>query len=192
MVLKGYKFSTYAYWWIRQATTRAIAQQARTIRLPIHVTEKLNQIKKAERELSQKLRRSVTKIELAEELKMTTEEVRNYLKIAQHPMSLDVQVGREEDTNLLELIEDDSASPLDFANQDLMKQDIENLLRKLKPREQEVLSLRFGLLDGEAQTLETISERLNMSRERVRQIESKALKKLRSKKPSALKIYLAG
>ena len=192
MVLKGYKFSTYAYWWIRQATTRAIAQQARTIRLPIHVTEKLNQIKKAERELSQKLRRSVTKIELAEELKMTTEEVRNYLKIAQHPMSLDVQVGREEDTNLLELIEDDSASPLDFANQDLMKQDIENLLRKLKPREQEVLSLRFGLLDGEAQTLETISERLNMSRERVRQIESKALKKLRSKKSSALKIYLAG
>ena len=145
---KGYRFSTYAYWWIRQAMTRAIAQQGRTIRLPIHITEKLNKIKKAQRELALELGRSATTNEVAEKLGLTSSEVREYLKIAREPMSLDMRMGEKQDTELSEIIEDDSASPLDEINQRLMRQDVEKMLGELKPKEREVLWLRFGLEDG--------------------------------------------
>ncbi len=145
---KGYRLSTYAYWWIRQAMTRAISQQGRTIRLPVHITEKLNKIKKAQRELALELGRGATTNEVAEKLGLTSSEVREYLKIAREPMSLDMRMGEKQDTELSEIIEDDSASPLDEINQRLMRQDVEKMLGELKPKEREVLWLRFGLEDG--------------------------------------------
>ena len=188
---KGYKFSTYAYWWIRQAMTRAISQQSRTIRLPIHITEKLNQIKKAQRELASQLGRSATTSEVAEELGISSAKVREYLKTARVPWSLDVRIGDEQNTELSEMIQDDSASPENYATQELMRQEVREMLEDLNPKEREVLSLRFGLKDGKEWSLASIGQELNISRERVRQLQNRALAHLRSKPPLALRDYLA-
>jgi RNA polymerase nonessential primary-like sigma factor len=176
---KGYRFSTYAYWWIRQAITRAIAEKGRTIRLPIHITEKLNKIKKLQRQLSQQLGRTATVSELAEALELTTQQVREYLEKARHPLSLDLRVGDNQDTELGELLEDDGMSPEEYATQSSMKQDLNKLLAQLTPQQQEVLSLRYGLNGRQALTLASIGDSLNISRERVRQIEREALSRLR-------------
>ncbi len=179
---KGYRFSTYAYWWIRQAITRAIAEKGRTIRLPIHITEKLNKIKKAQRQLSQKLGRAATINELASELELTPAQVREYLERARQPLSLDVRVGDNQDTELGELLEDTSVSPEDFTSQSALKADLERLLADLTPQQRQVISLRFGLEDGQPLTLAKVGDRLNISRERVRQIEREALGKLRKRR----------
>ena len=141
---KGYKFSTYAYWWIRQAITRAIAQQARTIRLPIHITEKLNKIKRTQRELAQKLGRSATPAEIALELELEPAQIREYLSMARQPISLDVRVGDNQDTELSELLEDSGVSPDTFITQELLRQDLANLLAELTPQQREVITLRVG------------------------------------------------
>ena len=187
---KGYKFSTYAYWWIRQAITRALAIKSRSIRIPVHVTEKLNKIKKTERKLAQKLGRTATINEVAEELDMGVEEIRQYLRVSQRTISLDVAQGNNEDMYLSEVIADDGISPEDHAAQNSMYQDVWEMLRGLKPKEREVLSLRFGLEDGEALTLAAIGKRMNLSRERVRQLERSAIASLRHKYPHALRSYL--
>ena len=179
---KGYRFSTYAYWWIRQAITRAIAEKGRTIRLPIHITEKLNKIKKAQRQLSQQLGRAATAAELAQELDLTPKQVREYLERARQPLSLDLRVGDNQDTELGELLEDTGISPEDFAVQSALHTDLEKLMAELTPQQQQVLAMRFGLEDGQALTLAKIGDRLNISRERVRQIEREALTKLRKRK----------
>jgi RNA polymerase nonessential primary-like sigma factor len=179
---KGYRFSTYAYWWIRQAITRAIAEKGRTIRLPIHITEKLNKIKKAQRALAQKLGRAATAAELAVELELTPRQVREYLERSRSPLSLDLRVGDNQDTELGELLEDTGPSPEDFAAQASLRKDLETLMADLTPQQQEVLTLRFGLEDGKALTLAKIGDLLNISRERVRQIEREALTKLRKRK----------
>ena len=180
--MKGYKFSTYAYWWIRQAITRAIAQQARTIRLPIHITEKLNKIKKTQRELSQSLGRSATPSEIAGELDLEPEQIREYLSIARQPISLDVRVGDNQDTELSELLEDDGISPDRYATQELLKQDLYNLMADLSPQQREVIFLRFGLEDGKELSLAKIGQRMNLSRERVRQLEHQALAQLKRRR----------
>ena len=187
---KGYKFSTYAYWWIRQAITRAIAQQARAIRLPIHITEKLNKIKKTQRELSQQLGRSATPGEIAQELDLQPAQIREYLSIARQPISLDVRVGDNQDTELSELLEDESVSPDNYLTQELMRQDLHNMLDELTPQQKEVLSLRFGLRDGKELSLAKIGKRMNLSRERVRQLENQALTQLRRRR-SSVKEYIA-
>ncbi|PPS43261.1 RNA polymerase sigma factor, RpoD/SigA family [Chroococcidiopsis sp. TS-821] len=179
---KGYRFSTYAYWWIRQAITRAIAEKGRTIRLPIHITEKLNKIKKAQRQLSQQLGRAATVSELAAELELSPKQVREYLERARLPLSLDLRVGDNHDTELGELLEDTGVSPDEFVLQSCMSTDIERMMADLTPQQREVLSLRFGLIDGQSMTLAKIGDRLNISRERVRQIEREALTKLRKRK----------
>ena len=179
---KGYRFSTYAYWWIRQAITRAIAEKGRTIRLPIHITEKLNKIKKAQRQLSQQLGRAATASELATELELTPKQVREYLERARLPLSLDLRVGDNQDTELGELLEDTGASPEEYVMQSSLSLDLERLMAELTPQQREVLALRFGLMDGQALTLAKIGDRLNISRERVRQIEREALTKLRKRK----------
>jgi RNA polymerase nonessential primary-like sigma factor len=179
---KGYRFSTYAYWWIRQAITRAIAEKGRTIRLPIHITEKLNKIKKAQRQLSQKLGRAATIDELATELEMTSKQIREYLERARHPLSLDLRVGDNQDTELGELLEDTGPSPEDYATQASLRSDLESMMAELTPQQREVLALRFGLEDGQSMTLAKIGDRLKISRERVRQIEREALAKLRKRK----------
>ncbi len=179
---KGYKFSTYAYWWIRQAITRAIAQQARTIRLPIHITEKLNKIKKTQRELSQKLGRNATPAEIAAELDLETVQIREYLSVARQPISLDVRVGDNQDTELSELLEDDGISPDKYATQELLRQDLFSLMADLTPQQREVISLRFGLEDGKELSLAKIGQRMNLSRERVRQLEHQALTQLRRRR----------
>ncbi|MBE9048573.1 RNA polymerase sigma factor, RpoD/SigA family [Pleurocapsales cyanobacterium LEGE 10410] len=188
---KGFRFSTYAYWWIRQAITRAIAQQSRTIRLPIHISEKLNKIKKTQRELAQKFGRSATTSEVADELGMESAQVRDYLKAARQPLSLDLRIGDNQDTELSEMIEDDSASPEDYATLELMRQNVREMLAELNPNEREILSLRFGLEDGNQLSLAKIAQRLNLSRERVRQLQSKAIAHLRRKHRSELREYLA-
>lgn len=187
---KGYRFSTYAYWWIRQAITRAIAEKGRTIRLPIHITEKLNKIKKAQRQLAQKLGRAATVSELADELELTTKQVREYLERSRQPLSLDLRVGDNQDTELGELLEDTGPSPEEFAAQTSLRGELEQLLADLTPQQREVLSLRFGLEDGRTMTLAKIGDRLNISRERVRQIEREALTKLR-KRRADIREYLA-
>jgi RNA polymerase nonessential primary-like sigma factor len=187
---KGYKFSTYAYWWIRQAITRAIAQQARTIRLPIHITEKLNKIKKNQRELSQKLGRSPIPQEIAEELGLDASQIREYLSIARQPISLDVRVGDNQDTELSELLEDDGASPDNYATHELLRQDLYNLMADLSPQQKEVIFLRFGLEDGNELSLAKIGQRMNLSRERVRQLEHQALAQLRRRR-SYVREYMA-
>lgn len=179
---KGYRFSTYAYWWIRQAITRAIAEKGRTIRLPIHITEKLNKIKKAQRYLAQNLGRAATVAELAQELDLTPKQVREYLERARQPLSLDLRVGDNQDTELVELLEDTGPSPEDFVTHSAMQVDLEKLMADLTPQQREVLALRFGLEDGQPMTLAKIGDRLNISRERVRQIEREALSKLRKRK----------
>jgi RNA polymerase nonessential primary-like sigma factor len=156
---KGYKFSTYAYWWIRQAITRAIAQQSRTIRLPIHITEKLNKIKKTQRELAQKLGRNATPAEIAQILEIEPSQIREYLSMARQPISLDVRVGDNQDTELSELLEDDGISPDLYITQELMRQDLHSLLSELTPQQQTVLTLRFGLDDGKELSLAKIGQR---------------------------------
>lgn len=188
---KGFKFSTYAYWWIRQAITRAIAQQGRTIRLPIHITEKLNKIKKTQRELSQKLGRSPTPAEIAEALDLDPAQIREYFSIARQPISLDVKVGDNQDTELSELLEDEGVSPDNYITQELLRQDLQKLLGELNPQQQQVVKLRFGLEDGKELSLAKIGQRMNISRERVRQLEQQALAHLR-KRRHAVKEYVAG
>lgn len=188
--MRGYKFSTYAYWWIRQAITRAIAQQARTIRLPIHITEKLNKIKKVQRELTQKLGRSPNPAEIAEALELETSQIREYLMLARQPVSLDMRVGDNQDTELQDLLEDEDASPEKYTTQELLRQDINNLLQELTPQQREVLTLRFGLENGNALSLAKVGQQMNISRERVRQLERQALDHLRRRK-ATVRGYLA-
>jgi RNA polymerase nonessential primary-like sigma factor len=187
---KGYRFSTYAYWWIRQAITRAIAEKGRTIRLPIHITEKLNKIKKAQRYLAQSLGRAATAAELAEELDLTPKQVREYLERSRLPLSLDLRVGDNQDTELGELLEDTGPTPEDFAAQSSLRSELASLMEDLTPQQREVLRLRFGLDDGQALTLAKIGDMLSISRERVRQIEREALTKLR-KHRADIREYLA-
>jgi len=188
--MRGYKFSTYAYWWIRQAITRAIAQQGRTIRLPIHITEKLNKIKKVQRELAQTLGRSPTPAEIAKELEIEPAQIREYLNMARQPVSLDVKVGDNQDTELQEMLEDDGPSPEYYTNQEFLRQDLNNLLAELTPQQRQVLALRFGLEDGNEMSLAKVGERLNLSRERVRQLEHQALAHLRRRRAN-VKEYVA-
>jgi RNA polymerase nonessential primary-like sigma factor len=187
---KGFKFSTYAYWWIRQAITRAIAQQARTIRLPVHITEKLNKIKKAQRQLSQSLGRVATALEVANFLEIKPEQVRECLSLARQPVSLDLRIGDNQDTELAELLEDDGASPEDFAVSESLRDSIQELLSELTPRQRQVMILRYGLEDGQELSLASISKRLDLSREQVRQLERQAMDSLRKRK-SRMREYLA-
>ena len=188
--MKGYKFSTYAYWWIRQAITRAIAQQSRTIRLPIHITEKLNKIKREQRVLAQKLGRSPSVAEIGQELDLAPEQVREYLTMSRQPISLDVRIGDNQDTELQELLEDDTVSPEDYTVQQSLRQDIRNMLTELTPQQKEVINLRFGLTDGTQLSLAKVGQRMGISRERVRQLEQQALKHLRRRK-ATFQGYLA-
>jgi RNA polymerase nonessential primary-like sigma factor len=188
---KGYRFSTYAYWWIRQAMTRAIAEKSRTIRLPIHITEKLNKVKKTQRELLQRLGRPATSVEIATELGFTPEQVRDYLRHARPTIPLELKVGGDDQsTELGELLEDPSASPEDYATRSSLREDLEKLMSNLSQQQQRVLSLRFGWEDGNNMSLAKIGEALDISRERVRQIERDALAKLRRHK-SGFQAYLA-
>ena len=188
--MRGYKFSTYAYWWIRQAITRAIAQQGRTIRLPIHITEKLNKIKKVQRELAQKFGRSPSPAEIGKELDLEPAQIREYLNMARQPVSLDVRVGDNQDTELQEMLEDDGPSPEYYTTQEFLRQDLNTLLAELTPQQREVLALRFGLEDGNEMSLAKVGERLNLSRERVRQLEHQALAHLRRRRAN-VKEYVA-
>lgn len=187
---KGYKFSTYAYWWIRQAITRAIAQQGRTIRLPIHITEKLNKIKKTQRQLAQEFGRAATIAEIAEALELEPAQIREYFRVSRHPISLDVRVGDNQDTELMDLLEDDGESPDHNVTYELLKQDLRDLIADLTPQQQEVIILRFGLNDGKELSLAKIGKRMNLSRERVRQLERQALNHLRRRR-SQIREYLA-
>ena len=189
---KGYKFSTYATWWIRQAITRAIADQARTIRIPVHMVETINKLIRVSRQLLQELGREPTPEEIAAEMNMPVERVREILKISQEPVSLETPIGEEEDSHLGDLIQDDNVPvPADAAAFTLLKEQLEEVLGTLTEREQKVLTLRFGLEDGRARTLEEVGREFNVTRERIRQIEAKALRKLRHPSRSRkLKDYL--
>lgn len=186
---KGYKFSTYAYCWIRQAITRAISQQSRTIRLPVHITDQLNKVKRAQRHLSQQLGRKPSLFEVSQELNLKPAKIREYLLMATRPVSLDIRVGDNHDTELQELLEDDSASPEDFIIHQALRQDIQAMLSELPLQQQEIISLRFGLNDGVPLSLVKVGARMGISRERVRQLEHQALKSLRRKK-AKIKGYL--
>ena len=178
---KGYKFSTYAYWWIRQGITRTIANDARTIRLPIHIVEKLNKLKKTQRELRKQLNRAPTEAELAAELDLTPEQLRSLQQVRRKSLSLNHRVGKGEDTELMELLEDGSTlSPESRMNESMMRQEISDVLTEvLTEREKDIISLRYGLTTGEPHTLEEVGGIFNLSRERVRQIQTKAMRKLR-------------
>ncbi|NLY81098.1 MAG: RNA polymerase sigma factor RpoD [Lysinibacillus sp.] len=177
---KGFKFSTYATWWIRQAITRAIADQARTIRIPVHMVETINKLVRVQRQLLQDLGREPTPEEIAEEMDLTPEKVREILKIAQEPVSLETPIGEEDDSHLGDFIEDHEAqSPADHAAYELLKEQLEDVLDTLTDREENVLRLRFGLDDGRTRTLEEVGKVFGVTRERIRQIEAKALRKLR-------------
>ena len=188
---KGYKFSTYAYWWIRQAIIIAISQQSRIIRLPLNVIEKINKFKKTQRELSQQLGRTATSAEVADELDLSLDEIRKYLSANRKHLSLNMRVGDSKELDFSEVVEDDTASPEDYITQNFMCQAVRDLLSELNPREREVLSLHFGLEDGREWSLAKIARRLNLSSARVRQLESKALARLRRQR-HALRDYLAG
>src|SRR6266480_2427740 len=178
---KGYKFSPYATWWIRQAVTRAIADKARTIRIPVHMVEKLNKVVHIERQLVQRLGREPRPDEIAEELEMTTEEVREILRMAQHPVSLEKPIGEEEDSELGDFVEDENTeTPDEAASLTLRRSDIENALNALPDRERQVIELRFGLTGGQPCTLEEVGKAFGVTRERIRQIENNTLKKLES------------
>ena len=189
---KGYKFSTYATWWIRQAITRSIADQARTIRIPVHMVETINKLMRIQRQLLQEYGRDVKPEEIAKEMDLTVEKVREILKIAQEPVSLETPIGEEEDSHLGDFIEDDKiASPSDAATFSMLKEQLMEVLGTLTDREQKVLKLRFGLEDGRARTLEEVGKEFDVTRERIRQIEAKALRKLRHPSRSKkLKDYL--
>ena len=189
---KGYKFSTYATWWIRQAITRAIADQARTIRIPVHMVETINKLIRVSRQLLQELGREPTPEEIAAEMNMPVERVREILKISQEPVSLETPIGEEEDSHLGDFIQDENVPvPADAAAFTLLKEQLEEVLGTLTEREQKVLTLRFGLEDGRARTLEEVGREFNVTRERIRQIEAKALRKLRHPSRSRkLKDYL--
>ncbi|WP_277875335.1 RNA polymerase sigma factor, RpoD/SigA family [Alkalinema sp. FACHB-956] len=187
---RGFKFSTYAYWWIRQAITRAISQSSRTIRLPIHLVEALNKIKRSQRELSQKLGRTATLNEIATELDLEPEKVLQYLSYAKRPMSLDMKVGDNEDTDLVDILEDESTSPAVHLEKVALSQDLQSAIGELPPIMQEILVMRFGLDGNEALSLSEAGRRLGMSRERVRQIQQKAYKLLRQGH-SEIRHYLA-
>ncbi len=177
---KGFKFSTYATWWIRQAITRAIADQARTIRIPVHMVETINKVKKTSSQLLHKNGHDPSAEEIAEELDMSPDKVREILRLAQEPVSLETPIGEEEDSHLGDFIPDDEAlSPADAASISLLKEQLAEVLKTLTPREEKVLSLRFGLEDGHPRTLEEVGKEFNVTRERIRQIEAKALRKLR-------------
>ena len=177
---KGYKFSTYATWWIRQAVTRAIADQARTIRIPVHMVETINKVIRVSRQLLQELGHDPSADEIAEEMGMPLEKVRDILKIAQEPVSLETPIGEEEDSHLADFIPDEDASePAEAASFTLLKEQLMDVLSTLTPREEKVLRLRFGLEDGRTRTLEEVGKEFNVTRERIRQIEAKALRKLR-------------
>lgn len=176
---KGYRFSTYAYWWIRQGMTRAIATQSRTIRVPVHITEKINKIRKTRRNLSQKLGRNATIAEVAQEMDSTIEQIQETLGKMPSSISLDIKVGKDQDTELIDLLETAVDSPEDNLIQDSLKRELQNLMANLTEREREVISLRFGMDNGEYLSLSAIGRNLNLSRERVRQIEARALHKLR-------------
>lgn len=189
---KGYKFSTYATWWIRQAITRAIADQARTIRIPVHMVETINKLIRVSRQLLQELGREPSPEEIAKEMEIPVERVREILKIAQEPVSLETPIGEEEDSHLGDFIEDEDApAPAEAASFILLKEQLEEVLETLTPREEKVLRLRFGLDDGRARTLEEVGQEFGVTRERIRQIEAKALRKLRHPSRSRkLKDYL--
>lgn len=177
---KGYKFSTYATWWIRQAITRAIADQARTIRIPVHMVETIHKVSRASRQLLQELGREPTTEEIAQALDITPDKVRDIMKIAQDPVSLETPIGEEEDSHLGDFVEDtDSPAPSEAASYSLLREQLCNVLHTLTPREEQVLKLRFGLEDGRPRTLEEVGKQFNITRERIRQIEAKALRKLR-------------
>ena len=177
---KGYKFSTYATWWIRQAITRALADQARTIRIPVHMVETINKLVRVSRSLLQELGRDATAEEIAKEMGLSVVRVREIMKIVQEPVSLETPVGEEEDSHLGDFIEDEAAlDPADAASMMLLKEQISEVLKTLAPREAEVLRLRFGLEDGRSRTLEEVGQSFGVTRERIRQIEAKALRKLR-------------
>jgi RNA polymerase nonessential primary-like sigma factor len=179
---KGYRFSTYAYWWIRQGITRAIATQSRTIRLPVHITEKLNKIKKAQRKISQEKGRTATIEDIALELEMTKEQVREVLLRVPRSVSLEIKVGKEKDTELGDLLETEETSPEEVLMREALQRDLHQLLADLTSRERDVIRMRFGLGDGHPYSLAEIGRALELSRERVRQIEAKALQKLRQPK----------
>ncbi len=189
---KGYKFSTYATWWIRQAITRAIADQARTIRIPVHMVETINKLVRVSRNLLQELGREPTPEEIAKEMDIPVERVREIMKIAQEPVSLETPIGEEEDSHLGDFIEDEDAlAPADAASFMLLREQLEEVLDSLTPRERKVLLLRFGLEDGRSRTLEEVGQEFGVTRERIRQIEAKALRKLRHPSRSKkLKDYL--
>jgi len=177
---KGYKFSTYATWWIRQAITRAIADQSRTIRIPVHMVETINKLSRVYRKLSQELGREPTEAELAKEMDMSPEKVGEILKISQQPVSLETPLGEEEESHLGDFVEDKkSIPPIDAASRRLLREKLEEVLQTLSPREREVLKMRFGLDDDRPRTLEEVGKAFNVTRERIRQIEAKALRKLR-------------
>ena len=177
---KGYKFSTYATWWIRQAITRAIADQARTIRIPVHMVETIHKVTKVSRQMLQEKGREVSAAEVAKEMNMNPDRVREIMKIAQDPISLETPVGEEEDSHIGDFIEDqESPAPAEAASYELLREQLNEVLNTLTPREASVLRLRFGLADGKQRTLEEVGQKFNITRERIRQIEAKALRKLR-------------
>lgn len=189
---KGYKFSTYATWWIRQAITRAIADQARTIRIPVHMVETIHKVSRTARQLLQELGREPTTDEIAARLEITPEKVREIMKIALDPVSLETPIGEEEDSHLGDFVEDnDSPAPSDSASYSLLREQLNNVLKTLTSREEQVIKLRYGLEDGRPRTLEEVGKEFNITRERIRQIEAKALRKLKHPSRSkALKDYL--
>ncbi len=177
---KGFKFSTYATWWIRQAITRALADQARTIRVPVHMVETINKMVRIQRQLTLELNREPTEEEVAKKMGISVEKVREVIKISQDPVSLETPIGEEEDSHLGDFIKDPSEmTPEEYATNEILKEEIRAVLQTLQEREQEVLELRFGLIDGTSHTLEEVGKKFNVTRERIRQIEAKALRKLR-------------